>query len=179
MNIAIVNFARTVLPVYGDEMLGFQKMTSAVYRQARMSEGLVGVARPLDQNEHLSFYEREWGPWGDFTLPHYYKGGIDFDTIAQASALSVWRRITDLHNFVYKGVHLRSIRRKDHWFEVMDEPGYALWWTEAPNVTWKDGAKRLEHLLENGPTHYAFTFRALFEPDGNRLTLSACLERGM
>jgi hypothetical protein len=42
----------------------------------------------------------------------------------------------------------------------------ALWWVPAGHVPSTDEAKkRLAHLEEHGPTHFAFTFRVTFPPD--------------
>lgn len=173
--LATVNFAQTVDHMRSEPMRGFVAVTPAVYAQAAKVEGHVASAFPVDERTDLSFFERDWGRWGPFTVPHYYVGGRGVDSVFEASALSVWQDIKALHSFVYAGLHLRAIKRKAAWFSPMTFPGYAMWWcTEWP--TWSEGARRLEHLADNSDSPFAFTFRRLFDPAGNSLKLSAIAE---
>ena len=44
----------------------------------------------------------------------------------------------------------------------------ALWWVPGGHIPGVDEAKqRLAHLEAHGPTQFAFTFQAIFEPDEN------------
>jgi Domain of unknown function (DUF3291) len=81
--------------------------------------------------------------------------------------MSVWESIEDLAAFVYRSGHVDVMRRRREWFESM-KPYMVLWWVPAGELPTVDEAKgRLEHLRVNGPTPYAFTFKARFpSPDG-------------
>ena len=80
--------------------------------------------------------------------------------------MSVWESVEALRGYVYRGRHAEVLRRRDEWFERLETPVVALWWIPAGHVPSVDEAKkRLAHLEANGPTPFAFTFRALFPPD--------------
>ncbi|TWC76343.1 uncharacterized protein DUF3291 [Rhizobium sp. SJZ105] len=169
--LAVVNFARTNHPLAAEEMRPFLILTQAVYRQADEAPGCLGVAHPVDRNEHLSFFERDWGRWGAFTAPEYYAGGVTIETVQEASALSCWIDLSSLYSFVYSGMHLRGLANRRNYFQEMEEPGYAMWWTlEQP--TWEEGASRLEKLWRSGISPEAFTFKNPYDEFGAPLQLS-------
>ncbi len=47
----------------------------------------------------------------------------------------------------------------------------AWWEPDDVTPTRTEGAKRLEHLHDNGPTAYAFDFKGPFDADGNPLRM--------
>lgn len=174
--LAVVNFAQTTGELYSNRMRDFRIATEAVYRQAEEIEGYIASARPQDPHEHLSFFERNWGRWGTFRVPSYYRGGTKFGDVYEASALSVWRDLSALYRFVYNGSHLMGIKSRHRWFEPMEEANYAIWWTqEWP--TWEEGARRLEMQQEHGISKETFTFKELYDRNGNRLALRDVIER--
>ncbi|CAN5215041.1 DUF3291 domain-containing protein [soil metagenome] len=78
--------------------------------------------------------------------------------------MSVWSDIPSLGAFVYRGDHLRIMRRRKEWFEHMDL-FMVLWWVPAGHRPTIDEAKsRLALLEQHGPTADAFTFRVPFPP---------------
>jgi hypothetical protein len=78
--------------------------------------------------------------------------------------MSVWETIEDLAAFVYRGDHVAVMRRRREWFEPM-EPYMTLWWVPAGHIpTVEEAKERLAHLAANGPTPFAFTFKARFAP---------------
>jgi hypothetical protein len=80
--------------------------------------------------------------------------------------LSVWGSIEALGDFVYRSRHAGVMRRRREWFEAM-ETYLALWWIEPGHVpTVAEASERLDRLAADGPTPFAFTFRAPFpSPD--------------
>lgn len=170
MHLNVVNFAQTVDHLRSETMAGFQLLTPSVYRQAERTPGHIASARPLDDREDLSFFDRAWGRWGTFTVPSYYVGGRTSDTVYEASALSVWEDISALYSFVYTSLHLRAIQQKHRWFEKMKYPNYAMWWSDAW-PTWAEGADRLESLHRNSESPEAFTFKKIYDQTGNRRML--------
>jgi hypothetical protein len=80
--------------------------------------------------------------------------------------MSLWESIDALAAFVYRSGHVDVMRRRREWFQSM-KPYMVLWWVAAGAIPTVDEAKeRLEHLRVNGPTPYAFTFKARFSsPD--------------
>jgi hypothetical protein len=172
--LAIINFAE-LKDTYGSELIsGFELITPAVYSQASQTPGFVAKALPCDQATEKSFFERDWGPWGRFEVPGYYSGGREVGTDLRASALSLWKDIGSLYRFVYAGVHLRAMKRKDTWMVPPRWPTYAMWWTDV-TPTWSDGSRRLEYLEKNGESSRAFTFRSPFDSSNSPVKLSDVL----
>jgi len=79
--------------------------------------------------------------------------------------MSVWESVEALKHYVYKTGHADLLRQRHLWFEPM--PVYqALWWVPAGHRPGVDEArKRLAHLAAHGPSQFAFTFKAIHEPD--------------
>jgi hypothetical protein len=51
-------------------------------------------------------------------------------------------------------------------------PTYVAWWApDEATPTRTEGAKRLEHLHDHGPTPYAFDFEGHFDTDSNPLRM--------
>jgi len=79
--------------------------------------------------------------------------------------MSVWESLDALTHFVYRNNdHGEIMRRRHEWFERI-EFYLVLWWIESghkPNL--KEAKLRLEGLQANGPSPYAFTFKAAFPP---------------
>jgi heme-degrading monooxygenase HmoA len=77
--------------------------------------------------------------------------------------MSVWESLEQLRRFVYTSGHTQVMRHRRQWFEKLDIL-LVLWWVpEGHEPTVEEAKERLEHLRANGPTPYAFTFRASFE----------------
>lgn len=90
--------------------------------------------------------------------------------------LSVWASIEALKNYTYGGAHAKVFARRREWFDRFEGMALALWWVPAghrPSV--EEGKERLAHLVANGPSRFAFTFRSLEPPgpDGPAPGLSA------
>ena len=168
----VVNFAQTTGILGTPTMHGFEMLTPAVYRQSIRTPGYIAHAEPADDRDYLSFFYRDWGRWGSFTVPHYYEGGVDAGEVVEASALSVWQDIASLRAFVYEGLHARAMSKKVRWFAPMEFPGYALWWS--PRFpTWKEGAEKLELIHRIGTSPEAFTFASLHDEHGQPLSADA------
>jgi heme-degrading monooxygenase HmoA len=76
--------------------------------------------------------------------------------------MSTWESLESLRAFVYTSGHTAVMRSRKQWFEKLDTY-LVLWWVPAGHEPTVDEAKeRLEHVARNGPTPYAFTFRASF-----------------
>lgn len=64
------------------------------------------------------------------------------------------------------------LKHRDDWFVKGDWPAFVAWWIsddETPTRT--QGAQRLEHLHDNGPTAHDFDFKVPFDSDGQPLQL--------
>ncbi|HKE54929.1 MAG TPA: DUF3291 domain-containing protein [Actinomycetota bacterium] len=77
--------------------------------------------------------------------------------------MSVWESVEDLNAFVYRSPHFEVFRRRREWTEHMDRAYLALWWIHAGTIpTVEEGKRRLDLLIEHGPTSDAFTFKRTF-----------------
>lgn len=77
--------------------------------------------------------------------------------------MSVWESVEDLNAFVYRSPHFEVFRRRREWTEHMDRAYLALWWIHAGTIpTVEEGRRRLDLLIEHGPTPEAFTFKRTF-----------------
>jgi hypothetical protein len=80
--------------------------------------------------------------------------------------MSVWETIPALRHYVYETAHAKLLGQRHAWFEKFAGAYVALWWVPAGHIPGIDEAKkRLAHLDEHGPTQFAFTFKAIFQPD--------------
>lgn len=91
---------------------------------------------------------------------------------APASTLSVWSDLASVFAFSYReGRHHEALRHRRDWFRRLDHPTYALWYVDDPSeATYEEAARRLDHLVANGPAPYAFDFRHPFDPEGRPLS---------
>ena len=85
-----------------------------------------------------------------------------YDDPLVAINMSTWTDIPSLGAFVYRGDHVRIMRRRREWFEHMDLY-MVLWWVPAGHRPTIAEAKAKLALLEaDGPTAEAFTFKIPF-----------------
>ena len=92
---------------------------------------------------------------------------LNFPDGSTLGALSVWRDIRSLKNFVYGSGHSGVIRRRREWMVPLAVKPMALWWVspgERPSLA--EGWERLQHLRNHGPTLVAFSFASMFDPSG-------------
>jgi hypothetical protein len=80
--------------------------------------------------------------------------------------MSVWETVETLRHFVYQTIHVELVRQRQAWFERFAGAYSALWWVPSGHIPGVDEAKRrIAHLDANGPSQFAFTFSAVFQPD--------------
>jgi hypothetical protein len=131
------------------------------FEAASRAEGYVG----------RSGYDDVPGPesWGEKVYPRFIAGS-GFDDAP--SSLSLWADLESLMAFTYNGVHADALKYARNWNQKQAWPSLVLWWVpDGFPPVWADGAERLEHLHDNGPTPRAFTFKVAFCPDGNPLAI--------
>lgn len=90
---------------------------------------------------------------------------LSFPDGSTLGALSVWRDIRSLKNFIYGPGHSAVMRRRGEWMLPPAAKPMALWWVpagERPSLM--EGWERLQHLRKHGPTPTAFGFASLFDP---------------
>jgi Domain of unknown function (DUF3291) len=73
---------------------------------------------------------------------------------------SVWASLEALRHFTYQSGHSAYFRRRQDWFEPLGKPALAMWWIPAGHIPTLEEAKaRYDHLLEHGPSEFAFGFK--------------------
>ena len=154
-HLAQVNIGRFRAPIDSPVMEGFRRQLDPINGLADRSPGFVWRLQTED---------------GNATAIRPYEG----DDL-MAINLSVWETLESLQQFVYKSHHVQTLRGRQQWFEPIAGPILALWWIPAGHIpTVGEARQRLQHLKEQGPTPYAFTFRTPFpapdapaeEPEG-------------
>lgn len=140
--LAQINIARFKAPIDSPLIAGFVEMLDPINAIADQSPGFVWR---LQTDE------------GNATSIHAF----DDDLILVN--MSVWATFEDLDAFVYRTRHHEVFRRRREWTERMVQPYVALWWVPAGTIpTVEEGKRRLELLIERGPTAEAFAFKTRF-----------------
>jgi len=83
--------------------------------------------------------------------------------------MSVWESVDALHAYTYRTAHSQVYAGRKQWFvdekRVVGGHALAMWWIKAgerPTVT--EAKQRMQHLLDHGPTEFAFHFKQRFAP---------------
>lgn len=85
-----------------------------------------------------------------------------FDNPRLIVNMSVWESIDSLKDFMFKTHHLNFLKRKNEWFEKINEANHVLWWVAVGHVpTVVEAKERLLYLREQGESDHAFTFRTV------------------
>lgn len=84
------------------------------------------------------------------------------------STLSVWSDLESVFTFSYRGIHGDAMRRRREWFHKPEQPTHVAWWVANDHVpSWAEAVERHEHLHDNGPTPFAFSFHSAFNAAGS------------
>ena len=144
--LAQINIGRTTAPLDDPSMAEFMAALDPVNAIADASPGFVW--RLQDDSGHATYIRV-------------------FDDPRMIINLSVWESVEALREFSYRGQHTAVLARRKDWFEKLDRPHLALWWTRAGSrPTAAEGLARLDHLHRHGPTEHAFTFTKPFAARG-------------
>jgi hypothetical protein len=144
--LAQVNIGRVRFPMDSPEMHGFASRLDEINA---LAEGTPG------------FVWRLQTPAGNATDLRPYAGD---DTLL--INMSVWESVAALRDYVYRTAHAELLRQRHEWFEKFSGVYAALWWVPAGHIPTVEEAKaRLAYLEAHGPTPFAFTFQAVFEPE--------------
>ncbi|MFI5933790.1 DUF3291 domain-containing protein [Actinoplanes sp. NPDC051494] len=144
----------------------FDELTPQVYATAERHPAFVCRADYADDRDDLEESERDWGSWGPLALPSRYRTEFGDGPYRAAQTLSVWTDLQGVRDFVYSGLHLSTLKRRDEWFQPVSWPTYVVWWIGDELPTWQDAADRLDLLADLGPTPRAFDLRHAFDSRG-------------
>lgn len=76
---------------------------------------------------------------------------------------SVWEDVESLFEYAYHSAHAEIFRRRREFFQDHVHPYLVLWWVpEGHEPSVEEAEERLDYLIENGPSVYAFTFKKRF-----------------
>lgn len=141
-NLAQVNIARMLASIESPTMVDFVDNLDRINQLAEESKGFVW--RLKDENDNATSLQV-------------------FEDKFIIVNMSVWNSRQSLFEYVYNSVHVEILKRKKEWFHKMKDMHMALWYIpENVNPTPEDAKVRLEYLIENGESPYAFTFRSKF-----------------
>ena len=142
--LAQINIGRTQAPLDDPSMADFMAMLGPVNEAADASPGFVW--RLQDESGHATYIRV-------------------FDDPQMIINLSVWESLEALRTFTYRSQHTSVLARRKDWFERLDRPHLALWWTRAgSHPTAAEGLARLDHLHRHGSGAFAFTFGTAVVP---------------
>lgn len=171
MRIAFATFAILKQPYGNPEVQEFDDRTPDVFKEAENSPGFIDRAKEVSGSE-LSNFERDWGKWGPFCVPRFYKFGRDTATDQRASTISLWQDLPSVFNFVYSGLHLEAFKRRTQWFLKPEWPSYAMWWVNDDHTPqWQEACQKLEQLHDEGPSSSVFDFKNAFDEMGNPVSI--------
>jgi Domain of unknown function (DUF3291) len=151
-------------PVGHARTQGFMDRVPGVYAAADSSAGFHSRSiRDLTTWKHS---------WGEPIVPECYP---KVDNLEQyAMTLSLWEDLESVAAFAYKGPHGESLAHRKDWFQSLGLPPYVAWWVPTDHqVSWQEGADRLDHLHVNGSSPFAFDFRKPFDATGNAARFDA------
>jgi Domain of unknown function (DUF3291) len=171
--LAYTTFAIMKAPYGSPEVYGFESLTPDVFLEAEAADGFISRAREIDNQTHLTNFERDWGDWGSFTVPSFYDGGFETASDTRASTISLWTSIEAVRNFAYNScLHSQALKQRGQWFRTTEWPTYAMWWVPQSHIpTWSEASQKLDFLHKNGPTKDAFTFKRLFDQSGQEIKI--------
>ena len=140
-HVAQVNIGRMKAPLESPVMAGFVGRLEEINA---LADGSPGFVWRLQTPEGNATYLR---PYDD--------DRIIFN-------MSVWETIDALKTYVYRTAHAELLRDRRSWFEQFAGAYTAMWRIPAGHIpTVEEAKERLAHLEVNGPTEYAFTFKAM------------------
>jgi hypothetical protein len=139
-HLAQLNIARIRFPIDSPQLKPFMDGFAGLNALAEASPGFVWrLVGNAEAGNALT------GPFGD-------------DVVVN---MSVWESVQALWDFTYASGHLDFMRRRREWLDHQGITAHlVLWWVPAGHVPdEREGAQRLAHLHQHGPTGHAFTFR--------------------
>ena len=167
--------AKVVLYTFGvfkesrdhEDIQGFHDRNPFVYTSAENSIGFVDRSGNSWKRDHAT-RNRDWGTRE--VSPRFFTGEDHRDT---AATLSLWEDVESIYAFTYSGFHAEVLSKRNEWFVEGEWPAFVAWWiSDDETPTRAEGAIRLEHLHDHGPTAYAFDFKAPFDAEGQPLRMN-------
>ena len=141
-HLAQINIARFKAPIDAPSIAGFVEMLDPINVIADVAPGFVWRLQ-TDEGNATSIRA--------------------FDDDLILVNMSVWESVEELNAFVYRSPHFEVFGRRREWTEHLERAYVALWWIPAGTIpSVEEGKRRLDLLIERGPTPEAFTFKRSF-----------------
>ncbi len=141
--LAQLNIAQMRLPLDHPDMADFVDNLDRINALAESSPGFVW--RLQDEEGNATSLR----PFGDDMLVN----------------ISVWEDVESLRAFVFKSGHSDIMKRRQEWFDRMENAYLVLWWVPAGHEpTEQEAGEKIDLLRANGPSPQAFSFRETFSP---------------
>ena len=164
--LVLYTFAIFQQPRDHEQNQSFHDRNPFVYVSAENTPGFVDRAGLSWKRNHAD-RNRDWGVWD--VSPRFLTNGDHQNT---AATISMWDDVESVYAFTYYGFHAEVLKKREDWFVKGEWPAFVCWWTgDDASPTRAEGAQRLEHLHDNGPTPHAFDFKAPFDAQGNPLRM--------
>jgi len=78
--------------------------------------------------------------------------------------VSVWKDFLSLKQFVYNDVHLKAMKNRHLWFDIVPDQASVLWWVAPQHQpTLEEAQEKFQLLNHIGPSIEAFTFSNFYE----------------
>lgn len=155
--LALYTFGQFVAPYEDPKIKGFRDAEPHVFATIANASGFLGH----------SGYDGDVDPpvWGEQVFPKYWQDNGDGFA---PSTLSLWESAEAALAACYHGLHAQALKRGREWNVKPDGwPNYVLWWVaEDHHPDWREAVNRLEYLGDHGPSATAFTFKTVYDPDG-------------
>lgn len=157
------------------QMKGFREKFLATiplaYAEAEKAPGFVAHANQIDWDDAKSEFEQDYGPWGKFAVPRFFKGARGLGVRELSQSLSVWTCLEALYAYAYDGLHgevLKISRLKFH----LEFYAVAWWVGDGIRPTWTEAVERLHFLYDHEASPRGFRVSSAFDEHGNRLTVN-------
>ncbi len=138
-HLAQFNVARFLLPMDDPTNVDFVDNLDKINGQAETAPGFVWRAKDESGNSTAM------NPYDDPLVIINY---------------SVWESPEALRDYTFSGDHLAIMRRRRDWFEKHVEAYHVCWWIPAGHTpTVPEAVERLDHLVANGASDWAFGMR--------------------
>lgn len=159
--------------VYGQPGLAeYEDFIPKVFAEAEDAPGFIVRARPVDDLDDDSNFQRDWGPWGEFCAPKFYPGGKTVDTDHRASIFALFTDLESLYTFTFNNLHRIVLKNRRKWVVDPTWRSYAIWWIDDDHQpTWREACDRIDYINEHGPTPHSFDLHHTFDHAGNPVKL--------
>jgi hypothetical protein len=177
----VAHYITTTLPSPGnsERVLEFRrefiKAIPIAYQESVCCSGFVKHANQIDWDDSKSEFDQDYGAWGQFAVPRWYKGSRQMSDRDLSQSFSIWVDLESVYAYAYEGTHgdfMRRSRSRD-FPEWRIEFKSVAWWIEPGSTpTWEEAVERLHFLCDHGSSGQGFDARHPFDEWGQPTVLN-------